>query len=110
MNEYQIAGFILNKLYSNGWLGRTGNSTHGAHTSVENLPKGAPKEDRGKFDAVANSLKKQNLIILFPSNGEYHVCANLDELKKGLPIANDYRASVGLPFLTPNLRSRVHKL
>ncbi len=82
-----IAGFILNKLYEMKLFGRTGNVSHGRHTSVDNLPKGYALKFRGIFPDVIKRLKKRKLIIIFPSNGEYHVCANLDTLSEAyLPM------------------------
>ena len=100
-----IKGFILNKLYVSGYFAKQGKKHHGKHTNVKNLPKGYPNKYRGSFSKIVKELKKAGLILVFPSTGEYHVCAILDPnlVDVGLKLVNAYRLSVGLPTLPDKL-------
>ena len=105
-DDDHIKGFILNKLYLMGLLGRLSTGVHNRHTSIDNLPKGYPPKHRKKFPKIIKEMKRQTeqLIIVFPSTGEEHVCANLDRVNRGLELCNKYRQSVGLPQLDRQFR------
>ena len=105
-DDEHIKGFILNKLYEGHYFGRSGARRHGRHTSVDNLPKGYEPKFRGKFPRIVGEMKKGSteLIIVFPSTGGEHVCANLDQVERGLEICNRYRQSVGLHLLDRSFR------
>jgi hypothetical protein len=108
-DDGHIRGFILNKLYMNKWWGRKSSGVHHGHTSVDNLPKGYPREHRGKFREIVKKMRRstENLIIVFPSAGEEHVCANLDQVDRGLELCNRYRETVGLPPLDRRFKEQV---
>ena len=61
---------------------------------------------RGKFPKIIKKMKRraEQLLIIFPSTGEDHVCANLDHIDRGLEFCNKWRESVGLPHLNRQLR------
>jgi len=108
-DDDHIRGFILNKLYMLGLLGRASTGRHLGHTSVDNLPKGYSPKYRGRFPRVVDRMRRpaEQLIIVFPSAGEEHVCANLDQVDRGLELCNGYRESVGLPPLDRRFRELV---
>lgn len=110
-DEIHIKGFIMNKLYIGGYIGKLGKKHHGKHTSVDNLPKGYPPEHRGKFSKLIRQLRKAGLIVTFPSNGETHVFAihDVDLIETGVGLANEYLRSVGLPLLPEKLGLRFKK-
>ena len=106
-----IKGFILNKLYLGGYFSKRGRKHHGKHTSTNNLPRGYPQKHRGDFPQLAQELRREGLIMIFPSTGDEHVCAILDNetIETGLMICNAYRESVGLPPLDKRFREIVKK-
>lgn len=110
-DDDHIRGFILSKLYTYGLFGRSSTGLHHGHTSVDNLPKGYPPEHRGKFPKLVKRMKRraEQLIIVFPSTGEDHVCANLDQVERGLMLCNKYREAVKLPPLDRQFREVVSK-
>lgn len=97
-DEDIVAGFILNKLYLGRYFGKRRNIKHGRHTEVTNMQKGYPPQHRGLFKKVIKFLENIGLVITFPSTGEDHICAILDDevIERGLPICNKYRLAVGL--------------
>ena len=106
-----IRGFILNKSYTMGLFGRLSTGRHNRHTSIDNIPKGYPPKHRRKFRKIINEMKRpaEQLIIVFPSTGERHVCANLDQVERGLELCNRYRQSVGLPPLDKQFREIINR-
>jgi hypothetical protein len=105
-DDDHIRGFILNKLYTLGLWGRRSSGVHHGHTNVDNLRKGYPQKYRDKFPKIIKRMKSnaQQLIMVFPSTGEEHVCANLDQVEQGLILCNKYREAVGLPPLNEQFK------
>lgn len=108
-DDDHIKGFILNKLYSMGFWGRLSTGVHNRHTSIDNLPKGYPPKYRKKFPKIISKMKRpaEQLIIVFPSTEEDHVCANLDQVERGLVLCNKYREAVGLPPLNRQFKEAI---
>ena len=104
-DEIHVKGFIMNKLYLGGYFAKPGKKHHGKHTNIKNLSKGYPTQHHGKFPRFIRQLKRAGLIIVFPSCGEYHVCAILDPeiVDVGIRLANAFNQSVGLPLLPEKL-------
>ena len=93
-----IKGFILNKLYLGGYFAKRGGRHHGKHTSIKNLPKGYAPKYRGDFPGIVDELRRDGLLLVFPSGGEKHVCAVLEtqKIESGLLMVNAFRRSTGL--------------
>jgi hypothetical protein len=102
--EKFLAGFILNKLWTDKYWCGEGRRQHLGHTSRTNLPKGLPRSDAGEVQEVADTLIKLGFICKVSATGDIHVCASRapEKLVEGLVTANEYRASVGLPPLKQN--------
>ncbi len=73
MEEEQIKGFIIKKLFQHGYLG-------GRHTSIDNLPKGLPSHIRGDAKKVTKELIKLEILIVKPTS--YGVQVSLNPRKK----------------------------
>ena len=69
MNEEEIIKIILRKLV---YLGKWG----GSHTSIDNVPKGFPKEIRGRVKEVARELIKRELLLSKPTSYGLEVSLN----------------------------------
>ena len=106
-DDDHIRGFILHKLYLWGMWSRISTGVHHKHTSVDNLPKGYPLKYRRQFPKIIKKMKRRSeqLIIVFSSTGEEHVCANIEQFDRGLELCNKYRESGGLPPLDRQLRA-----
>jgi hypothetical protein len=100
--ERFFAGFILHKLWMDRYWCGEGKRQHLGHTSLDNVPKGRPKSEKGEILGVANDLNRLGFICLVSATKDTHVCASRapEILKMGLPIVNEYRRSVGLPPLS----------
>lgn len=48
----------------------------GRHTSINNLPKGFPKSDRGQVKSVADRMIKEGYFILHKKPDSLHVSLN----------------------------------
>ena len=103
-DEAFAAGFVLNKLYTMKCFGRQGNKKHNRHTELANMPKSFPG-DRGMVISVCRRMNNV-LILIFKSSGEDHICAlhEVEAMKMGLGLCNDYRAKVELRPLDEYLK------
>lgn len=104
-NDIKLAaGFVLNKLYTKRYFGRRNNKRHGRHTELANMQKGYPP-DKGGFIKTACDQMRGKMVLIFPSTGEYHICALLedDAIRRGLEICNYYRREYELPPLDMDL-------
>ena len=102
--EKHLAGFILNKLWTNQYWCGEGRRQHLGHTSKTNLPKGLPRSDAGAVQDVADKLIKLGFICKVPATGDIHVCASRapEKITEGLVVVNEYRVTVGLSLLEQN--------
>ena len=75
MNEEEIIKIILRKLV---YLGKWG----GSHTSIDNVPKGFPKEIRGRVKEVARELIKRELLLSKPTSYGLEVSLNPGKKKE----------------------------
>ena len=73
--DEEIKGKILHKLT------RLGKFSH-SHTSIDNLPKGFPKELRGKIKDCAKELIKENTLSIKPTSYGVEVSINPEEKEK----------------------------
>jgi len=104
--DYHIKGFILNKLLLGNYRCKVGKKHHGKHISVEDIPKGYPKEHRGKFPKLIKDLKKKGYIMIFTTKYGKQACLslnsqNIDEI---LQLINRYRKAVNLPPLNKKFK------
>ena len=82
MEELQIRKTILRKLvYMNKW--------GGAHTSLDNLPKGFPGHIRGDVKDVAKQLIKENFLISKPTSYGVEVSLNPEKKKEIEELVRD---------------------
>jgi|GEM_PF-3396442 hypothetical protein len=106
MNERQrfFAGFILNKMWVDRYWCGEGKRQHLGHTSLDNIPKGRPRNEKGEILDVANDLKRLGFICIVPATQDEHVCASRSPkiIEEGLVIVNFYRTTVGLRPLSIN--------
>ena len=102
--EQFFAGFILNKLWTGRYWCGGGKCQHLGHTSLDNIPKGRARSDKGEIIEVAEVLAKLGYICLLSATKDTHVCASRSPeiLQNALPIVNAYRAEVGLTPLHIN--------
>ena len=75
MKEEEITKILLRKLV---YLGKWG----GAHTSIDNLPKGFPKHFRGEVKVVAQHLIKKNFLLAKPTSYGIEVSLNTEKKKE----------------------------
>lgn len=75
MNEEEIIRTVLRKLV---YLGKWG----GSHTSIDNVPKGFPKEIRGKVKEVARELIEKGLLLSKPTSYGLEVSLNPERKKE----------------------------
>lgn len=89
MGQVRLAkGFIMNKLYSLGYIGAK-------HTDVVNLPKSCPIELRGYMNEAIAELRKEGLLRIKRTSYGEHVSAAVNGA--GISYANTYRRHVNLP-------------
>lgn len=81
--EDKIKGKILNKLT------RLGKFEH-SHTSIDNLPKGFPKDIRGKVKDMVKELKKEGILLSKPTNYGEEVFINSKMREKIMYYINIY--------------------
>ncbi len=100
--ERFFAGFILNKLWTDRYWCGEGKRQHLGHTSLDNVPKGRPRSEKGEILDVADDLCRLGFICLVSATKDTHVCASRSQeiIEKGLIVVNQYRAAVGLPPLS----------
>jgi len=70
--DEEIKGKILHKLT------RMGKFKH-SHTSLDNLPKGFPKELRGEIKSSVKNLIKENILFVKPTGYGKEVSINTEE-------------------------------
>jgi len=68
-SDEEIKGKILHKLT------RLGKFKH-SHTSIDNLPKGFPKDIRGRVRSIAKELKKEKILLSKPTSYGEEVSIN----------------------------------
>ncbi|MDP3640373.1 MAG: hypothetical protein Q8R53_04190 [Nanoarchaeota archaeon] len=73
MEEEQLKGFIVKKLFHHGYIG-------GRHTAIDNLKKGLPSHVRGEIKEAAKALIKEG--ILLPKQTAYGLHISLNPRKK----------------------------
>lgn len=104
MNERErfFAGFILNKMWLDRYWCGEGKKQHLGHTSLDNIPKGRPKNEKGEILDVADDLRRLGYICIVPATQDQHVCASRSPkiIAEGLIVINFYRTSVGLKPLS----------
>jgi hypothetical protein len=104
MNERErfFAGFILNKMWLDRYWCGEGKKQHLGHTSLDNIPKGRPKNEKGEILEVADDLRRLGFICIVPATQDQHVCASRSSqiIAEGLVVVNFYRNSVGLTSLS----------
>jgi hypothetical protein len=102
--ERFFAGFILHKLWMNRYWCGEGKKQHKGHTSLDNVPKGRPRNEMGEILEVAEDLRRLGYICFVSATKDTHVCASRSPkiISEGLPIINEYRCAVGLPPLEPD--------
>ena len=100
--ERFFAGFILNKLWVDRYWCGEGKRQHLGHTSLDNVPKGRPRGEKGEILEIADNLNRLGFICVVKANQDQHVCASRapEKIREGLPIVNEYRAQVGLAAIT----------
>jgi len=81
-------GFIINKMYTLGYIG-------GRHTSPDNLPKSCPPDLEQYVKAAIQELRKERLLVIKPTN--YGDQATAVMAGVGRDYANTYRRHVNLP-------------
>jgi hypothetical protein len=101
-SDRHIKGFILNKLYLGGYLGKK-------HVDIEDIPKGYPPKHRGKFSSLIDELRRSGYIVVFPHGSRKRAFAvrQSDIIERGLEICNAYRKAVGLPPLNRRFKEVV---
>lgn len=71
-SDEEIKGKILHKLT------RLGKFKH-SHTSIDNLPKGFPKDIRGNIKNYVDELIKEGILFVKPTNYGKEVSINTEE-------------------------------
>jgi len=74
-SDEEIKGKILHKLT------RSGKFKH-SHTSIDNLPKGFPKELRGRVKGEIEELIKERILITKPTGYGLEVSVNPEKKEK----------------------------
>lgn len=72
MEEEQLKGFIVKKLFHHGYIG-------GRHTDIENLKKGLPGHIKGDVKEAAKELIKEGIIVPKPTSYGLHVSLNSEQ-------------------------------
>ncbi len=105
-DDNHIRGFILSKLYLYGMWGRISTGKHNKYMSVRNLRKGYDPKYHQKFPDIIKKMKSraEELIMVFPSTGDQHICANIEKFNRGLELCNQFRVSIDLPPLDRQLK------
>ncbi len=97
-------GFIMNKMYTLGYIG-------GRHTSPDNLPRSCPPELEKWVRAAVEQLRQEGLLIIKPTG--YGDQASAVMTDHGREYANAYKRSVNLPeadFSPPRQQRKVPPL
>lgn len=71
-SDDEIKGKVLHKLTRQGKF-------HHSHTSVDNLPKGFPKEIRGRVKGCVQKLVKEGLLLTKPTDYGTEVSINTEQ-------------------------------
>jgi len=74
-SDDEIKGKILHKLT------RLGKFKH-SHTSIDNLPKGFPKDIRGKIKSCVEELKKDRILFTKPTSYGKEISINTEKKEK----------------------------
>lgn len=69
MEDEQLKGFIVKKLFHHGYVG-------GRHTDIENLKKGLPGHVKGDVKEATKELIKEEILIPKPTSYGLHVSLN----------------------------------
>lgn len=69
MEDEQLKGFIVKKLFHHGYVG-------GRHTDIENLKKGLPGHVKGDVKEATKELIKEEILISKPTSYGLHVSLN----------------------------------
>ena len=70
--DYEIKGKILHKLT------RLGKFKH-SHTSIDNLPKGFPKDLAGRVKEIIKELMKEGILLTKPTSYGLEVSININK-------------------------------
>ncbi len=70
--DEEIKGKILHKLMRLGKF-------KASHTSIDNLPKGFPKDIRGRVKGIADEMVKEGFFFVKPTNYGKEVSINLEK-------------------------------
>jgi len=101
-----VKGYIMNKLFEKGCLGRRG--THGKHMTLRDLRGGYDPRYHGMFQQAVRELRSEGLVDVFPARTgrgtDEHIVAVIDRLRDARALMNAYRRGVGLRPLRPDLR------
>ena len=81
--DEQIKGKVLHKLT------RMGKFEH-SHTSIDNLPKGFPKDLRGRVKDMAKELKKEGILLSKPTGYGEEVSMNVQMKEKVMHYINKF--------------------
>jgi hypothetical protein len=73
MEKYRKA--ILGKLYRHRYIG-------GRHTSIDNVPKGFPKNETRNIEKALKSLVKEDYILQKPTSYGTEICLNPRKIKE----------------------------
>jgi hypothetical protein len=96
-----LAGFILNKLYTERRFARKSTGQHRGHIRLTSLRTSLPP-GHGDVERIARRMNKR-LVLIFKNEGTDQICAYIDKdaVEEGLPLCNYYRTSpeVKLPPL-----------
>ena len=69
MEQEQLKGFIIKKLFHHGYIG-------GRHTDIENLKKSLPGHLKGDVKDAARELIREEILIPKPTSYGFHVSLN----------------------------------
>ncbi|MBD3398329.1 hypothetical protein GF412_03910 [Candidatus Micrarchaeota archaeon] len=72
MEEEDLIPWILDKFARHGWW-------KAKHTSLDNIPKGAPQHMRGRIKTVAKKLIDDNYLVEKPTGYGREVSLNFDK-------------------------------
>ena len=81
--DEQIKGKVLHKLT------RMGKFEH-SHTSIDNLPKGFPKDLRGRVKDMVKELKKEGILLSKPTSYGEEVSINIGMKEKVMFYINRF--------------------
>lgn len=82
-SDEEIKGKVLHKLT------RLGKFEH-SHTSIDNLPKGFPKDLRGRVKVAVKELKKEQILLSKPTSYGEEVSLNVNYKDKIMYYINKF--------------------